>query len=115
MQKPQAQPTPQKLDTLTLTFGVLFVIKYTDNSKLAVIDHYFNEHSCHQTAQSFHTDHKQAELWVKLYQDISKKKQLLGQCSDREPLWDFKTRDMLSWCGKGSRKLSSTDALKKVI
>ena len=42
--------------------------KYTIDFKLSVINHYLNGSSYHQTAKTFCIDHKQVELWVKLYQ-----------------------------------------------
>ena len=42
--------------------------KYTMDFKLQVIDHYLTGHSYKQTAQAFGIDHKQVEVWVKLYQ-----------------------------------------------
>lgn len=42
--------------------------KYTADFKLSVIDHYLNGHSYKQTAQTFHINHRQVEIWVKLYQ-----------------------------------------------
>lgn len=42
--------------------------KYTDDFKLQVINHCLNGHSYKQTAQSYGIDHKQVQIWIKLYQ-----------------------------------------------